>query len=755
MRWHRIICVLVGSFVFITSAYCSTEKYWQAVDIALHNGLPLTALHNLDTILTITQKEKKYDEWLRALSQKVVIEATIQGNKPEEKVKRLQAEFANADKTTRPLLQAILAQWYWQYYKRNSWRFMNRTRTDKMSEKDFTTWDLPKIFREIDSLYANILKEKNRLTKIQTENFIGFLENGSLPTELRPTLYDFIAHEALTFYTSAEQAAAQPEDAFEIDATTHALSQSDQFLQFKPMTEDTTSPKYKALKLYQSLMAYHKEENDIEAFLNLDIERLNYLKNVTYGEERNRLFIERMSEIVEKNTSYAVSSLGAYYLAKALAEEGDLAKARDAAKNGYENHPQSVGGECCRNYIIELTVKKLTLTGERCIPLGPSKIQISYKNFVKIYFKIYADIWDDFLTKENTYPNQIDSIKIKQLLANTPIVEWETDLPATDDLKEKSIALDMPELKPGYYRIFTSWQPDFKKSTMIQHTWLWVCSYTLVSRTGPGFVDGLVVDATSGEPIDGAEVTKIVQNKSRSYEFGDKTETDANGYFKFNAKRYGEEDLLHIKNDNEELLESHGLYVSGEYETKPDERVLFYTDRSLYQPGQTVYFKGICTHIDQERGIYKVIPNRHVVVYFQDANNQEIAKQDLRTNDFGSFSGQFTTPTDRLNGNMRISSKNPEGITMIKVEEYKRPKFTVKIETPKQAVKLNQQIEITGNAIAYNGAPIDNAIVRFSVMRSASYPPGGIGIMQVHIIKAKISRLHTEELEPTLKAISK
>lgn len=210
MRWHRIICVLVGSFVFITSAYCSTEKYWQAVDIALHNGLPLTALHNLDTILTITQKEKKYDEWLRALSQKVVIEATIQGNKPEEKVKRLQAEFANADKTTRPLLQAILAQWYWQYYKRNSWRFMNRTRTDKMSEKDFTTWDLPKIFREIDSLYANILKEKNRLTKIQTENFIGFLENGSLPTELRPTLYDFIAHEALTFYTSAEQAAAQP-----------------------------------------------------------------------------------------------------------------------------------------------------------------------------------------------------------------------------------------------------------------------------------------------------------------------------------------------------------------------------------------------------------------------------------------------------------------------------------------------------------------------------------------------------------------
>lgn len=36
--------------MFIELAYCSLEKYWVAVDSALQNGLPQTAVQNLDTI---------------------------------------------------------------------------------------------------------------------------------------------------------------------------------------------------------------------------------------------------------------------------------------------------------------------------------------------------------------------------------------------------------------------------------------------------------------------------------------------------------------------------------------------------------------------------------------------------------------------------------------------------------------------------------------------------------------------------------
>ena len=95
---------------------------------------------------------------------------------------------------------------------------MNRTPTDQTDEADFTTWDLKKIFGAIDALYQDLLKDREKLQKIPASRFTDFLQSGTMPDRLRPTLYDFVAWEALDFYTSAEQAGAQPEDAFEIDA---------------------------------------------------------------------------------------------------------------------------------------------------------------------------------------------------------------------------------------------------------------------------------------------------------------------------------------------------------------------------------------------------------------------------------------------------------------------------------------------------------------------------------------------------------
>ena len=78
--------------------------------------------------------------------------------------------------------------------------------------------DLPRLYREIDLHFTNALAD-GRLKTIPTRDFADLLTKPTLPENYRPTLYDFIAHEALAFYTSGEFAAAKPEDAFEIKAT--------------------------------------------------------------------------------------------------------------------------------------------------------------------------------------------------------------------------------------------------------------------------------------------------------------------------------------------------------------------------------------------------------------------------------------------------------------------------------------------------------------------------------------------------------
>ena len=75
---------------------------------------------------------------------------------------------------------------------------------------------------------------------------------------------------------------------------------------------------------------------------------------------------------------------------------------------------------------------------------------------------------------------------------------------------------------------------------------------------------------------------------------------------------------------------------------------MFFTDRSIYRPGQTIQFKGIVIRFNHANDNYETIANRDVDVGFYDVNGKEIARHDARTNDYGSFSGSFTAPRDRL-----------------------------------------------------------------------------------------------------------
>ena len=88
---------------------------------------------------------------------------------------------------------------------------------------------------------------------------------------------------------------------------------------------------------------------------------------------------------------------------------------------------------------------------------------------------------------------------------------------------------------------------------------------------------------------------------------------------------------------------------------RPHDSTIFFTDRSLYRPGQTIQYKG---HLHPRRPggatTTRCWPTRALTVVFTDANGKEIARRKHRTNDYGSFSGSFTAPRDRLMGRMTI-----------------------------------------------------------------------------------------------------
>jgi hypothetical protein len=137
--------------------------------------------------------------------------------------------------------------------------------------------------------------------------------------------------------------------------------------------------------------------------------------------------------------------------------------------------------------------------------------------------------------------------------------------------------------------------------------------------------------------------------------------------------------------------------------TTPVNGTLF-TDRSLYRPGQTVHVKGVL--FQQHGEETQIIPNALYTLQLITGDDRTVAERQVITNDFGSFTTDFTLPKEGVNGNYMLVITNCGVRTVIRVEAYKRPTFFVETERPKGVYKLGDSIDIQGRVQTYIGAPL-------------------------------------------------
>jgi len=701
----------------------SHDAQWKKVNDAIEKGLPKTAIEALEPIIKDSFANKQYGEAVKAMCRKIVLEGNIQGNKPEEKITRLENEIAKAPKEIVPILHAIQANWYWHYFRNNRWRFMQRTATAQAPGKDFTTWDLPRLFAEIDKKYQSALSASDMLKQIRIASYDELIEKGTMPDAYRPSLYDFIAHEALGFYTSGEQAAAKPQDVFEISAEDPIFDAAGKFLSWKPAVTDTDSPVYRAVCLYQDLMRFHQADMDPAAFGDVDLARMVYGKNTAFGETKNTRAKKAFESFADQMKQHEICAMALFHLAGILRQEGSLVEARDTALRGEKAFSDSPGGRSCHNLVAEIEAKSLTVSTEYVWNDCQPKIDVRYRNITEVYFRVVAWDWDYFLSRKHSRPEYLNDDDRKKLLAKKPVLEWSAKLPATPDFKERSEKLPTPEtLKSGFYFIIASHDPSFRESdNHLAFVDIWVSDMAIVVRTRDGNIEGFVVDAKSGEPISGAAVEGWYLDNEGDRIRAAVPNTDENGFFSFTPKQY--RSYLVRATYNGRMVASAREYSSYHYDRSYlHSQTVFFTDRSIYRPGQIIQYKGICVRVDQGKNDYQAMANQRLTVEFIDSNGKEIARQERECNDYGSFAGSFTAPRDRLMGAMTIRTHGPSGTTSIHVEEYKRPKFQVTLEAPKVAARLNDKVSLNGKAAAYTGAAVDGAQVKYRVVRQVRFP---------------------------------
>ena len=723
---HQAAVLIMLTLACVALAGQRTDL-WKKVQEAESKRRPKTAVENLEPIIEQSLKEGAYAEAIKAITKKITLEGNIQGGKAEEKILRLQAFMTDCPKTIQPVMQTILAHWYWQYFQQNRWRFTQRTQTGESPGDDILTWDLPRILSEIDKHFTKALSFDKYLKTIPVTEYDFLLTKGNAPDAFRPTMYDFLAHEALSFYSAGEQAGSKSQFSFDLDAASPVFDGPEGFMAWTIETDDSESSTVKALQLYQQLMRFHKQDKDPSAFVDADLGRLTYAQNTAFGEEKDTRYKNALEQFVKRNKTHRIAARAIHQWATIIHAEGDLVAARKLALSGVENYPDTPGGNNCYNLIQSIESKSIAVSTERVWNAPWPDITIRYKNINKVHFRIVPYKWNDVLSTGHWSFEQLQGKDRDRLLKLPPVNTWSKQLPETLDFQQREETIAVPrDLKPGFYFLVSSEKEDFRKNdNQVHFTAFWVSNLSMIIRSqhGAGQVEGFVLDARTGEPVQECMVRSWIRSNNGKYTAAASTSTDINGLFALTLSNHKAYVLL--AGTGEHRISSQNPISAYQQNRKRDPftRTLFFTDRALYRPGQTVRFKGICVRSDQQNNDYHVLPQQSLTVVFKDVNRKEIERLALTANDYGAFNGSFTAPRDRLMGRMSIQiSSGPSGSTFLNVEEYKRPKFRVELDKPKTAPRLDDAVTLTGHATAYTGAAIDDAAVSYRVVREVQFP---------------------------------
>jgi len=481
------------------------DTQWKEVDEAMKKGLPKTAIEKLNPIIEAAIKDEAYAEAIKAIGQKIALEANIQGNKAEEKVTRLQAELDAAPNAMKPMLEAMLANWYWHYFQQNRWRFMQRTQTEAPPSDDLTTWDLPRIFAEIDKHFQNTLAADKTLKAIPIADYNDLLEKGNAPDSYRPTLYDFIAHDALSFYASGEQAASRSEDAFDLAAASPIFGTTKEFIDWKPETTDEDSQTLRAIRIYQELLRFHADDDDPAARLDVDLLRLEFGHNKAFGADKASRYLAALTRFITDHEDHKISARAIHNQAQLAHADGDWVKARNLAKQGFARFPESVGGRRCFNLVAQIEARSSRATTERVWNEPTPSIDVHYRNVTQIHFRVVPFDFEAYARSRQRGPENLNAAQRVTLLQQEPSLAWTANLPATEDFQERTESLVAPrKLKPGSYFLIASHNQAFNDTdNQISFVEFWVSDLAIVLRTrqGSDTLEGFVLNAVTGEPL--------------------------------------------------------------------------------------------------------------------------------------------------------------------------------------------------------------------------------------------------------------
>ncbi len=713
------------------------QKNWDKVDAFQKKGLPKSALQEVMVIQGLAMKDNNEPQLIKTYIHQILIRNTIEEDSHENNIFFVDTLIEKVKGPAKNVLQSMQAEMFWQFLRNNRWKFYDRTRLAEEKAKDISTWSIDKLYNTISSLYKASLSNPALLKATPIGNYDAILIKGENTRQLRPTLYDLLAFRALAFFMNDESGVTKPAYEFKInDAAVFAPAR--EFAKITLHTKDTASLQRSALLLLQDVIKFHIDDASPDALIDADLIRLNFVHTNAVVEGKDKLYETALKNIEDKYPPNPAIAEAMYQRAYLYFTHGgdynpftkkehqyEIKRAKELADNAYARFPKSVGGANAANLVSQILQPSLNTETEKVNITGqPFRSLVKYKNIKTLYFRV--------IKTSRAELKSIDRKDYDKLWKGytdlKPVKSWSLALPDLQDYQQHAAEIKVDALPSGMYVILASIDANFSLSkNIIAKTVTYVSNISYIRNSNNEYY---VLNRDNGQPLSNTQVQlweSVYNYQTSAYEEkkAEKYTSDKNGMFKVlkNNSNY-RNFLLQFNYGDDELFMDEGSYynVYNSYTPEVRRQTFLFTDRSIYRPGQTVYFKGIVVQKELDATKSVIVAGFNTRVFLRDANYQKSAELSLTTNEFGSYKGSFKLPEGLLNGQFTLYDTVTKASVYFSVEEYKRPKFFAEVQKPKGTYKLNDSIKVTGTAKAYAGNNIDGAKVKYRVVRKVRYP---------------------------------
>jgi uncharacterized protein YfaS (alpha-2-macroglobulin family) len=649
-----IMRVLLFLFLFINSMAQaqSLETLWHDIEEGEKKGQFSSLMPTVEKAIALARENHNTALLAKGLLYKGKIEISSTESEKIHVFQAFETEIAQQTGLNKTIFQTLSAQLYHLYFSENRYRIINRTRLEDQTSDDPEFWSANTFEKKWRTLLEAALKNEDLLKKAPTTAWIPLLTQ----TESR---------------SEKEQLELQPT--------------------LWDVIQHTAAEILDENERYKSLANYHLKNGNNNAYL---FNSLLYSSDPTDLEKLRSIPGWFQREILRNLVKQ-------YFRTEKYTEALSLIKTspKDSVLQRYQ--------EAIFARDFEL-LNETEVINDVHFP-----IQITHRNLNKLYVKVlsYHNEQDPLGNKLHNelnpwHKNQVEAYA-KLLRENPTVSSYEIAIKEFKDYKRHSGLYALKPLKTGRYVVLFSEDPQFSLEKPLKYVLLKVSPlkllqerkwYLLNRNTG-------VSESKKKVQIYSYLNDKLVLKKTLS--------TNAQG------------ELTHLPQNNELFrvagepifYTAYGRhFADSPIPPTTDFPIHVFTDRAIYRPGQTVWFKAIATKKTQKNVTLQ--RNAKLKVELLDPNYKTLSTLVLTTNEYGSAQGNFVLPPSALTGNftLRVNLQTHHNFS---VEEYKRPRFEVKMENPAETLAFEKEVLINGQATAYSGAQMQDATVTYTVYRQA------------------------------------